>query len=101
MFSSASSLVFPWLTHPGIEGHSTTNTPSSSRSIVTLKIMNDLLLHSSPNASQNLPEISSLPIESATPRHRPADRTICLRCCHTDRAGAVHLPVVHRRLQCA
>src|SRR5712691_6853229 len=39
MFSTASSFVFPWLTHPGIDGHSTTNTPSSSRSIVTLKII--------------------------------------------------------------
>ena len=35
MFFKASSRVFPWLTQPGIDGHSTTQTPSSSRSMVT------------------------------------------------------------------
>lgn len=39
MPSSASSRVVPWLTHPGIDGHSTIHTPSSSRSIVTLNLM--------------------------------------------------------------
>ena len=34
-FARASSSVSPWLTHPGMEGHSATQTPSSSRSIVT------------------------------------------------------------------
>src|SRR5262245_31453788 len=34
MFFIASCFVRPWLTQPGIEGHSTTQTPSSSRSIV-------------------------------------------------------------------
>ena len=36
MFAKASSFVSPWLTHPGMEGHSATQTPSSSRSIVTV-----------------------------------------------------------------
>ena len=36
MFTRASSFVSPWLTHPGMEGHSATQTPSSSRSIVTV-----------------------------------------------------------------
>jgi hypothetical protein len=35
MFFKASALVLPWLTQPGIEGHSVTQTPSSSRSNVT------------------------------------------------------------------
>lgn len=34
-----SSFVMPWLTHPGIEGHSTTQTPFSSRSMVTGNLM--------------------------------------------------------------
>src|SRR3954447_12926472 len=38
-FISASSFVVPWLTQPGIAGHSTIQTPFSSRSIVTLKII--------------------------------------------------------------
>jgi len=36
IFSKDSSSVSPWLTHPGIEGHSTTHIPSSSRSSVTV-----------------------------------------------------------------
>jgi hypothetical protein len=35
IFPNASGLVLPWLTQPGIEGHSTTQAPSSSRSTVT------------------------------------------------------------------
>src|SRR6266852_1281964 len=34
-FFRAFCLVEPWLTHPGIEGHSATQMPSSSRSMVT------------------------------------------------------------------
>jgi hypothetical protein len=33
MFAIASSRVCPWLTHPGMAGHSTIYIPSSSRSI--------------------------------------------------------------------
>ena len=36
MFASASSLVPPWLTQPGMDGHSAIQTPSSSLSIVTV-----------------------------------------------------------------
>lgn len=39
MLFSASSSVFPWLTHPGIEGHSAMNMPSSSRTIVTINFI--------------------------------------------------------------
>ena len=40
MFVRATSLVSPWLTHPGMAGHSTTHAPSSSRSMFTRNFMN-------------------------------------------------------------
>lgn len=106
MLSRACSLVFPWLTHPGIDGHSTTNTSSSSRSIVTLKTISvPLLFPCSPmnstgsNASRNPPETSSPPIESATLPHHQADKTICLRCCRRGRAATARLPAARRHFQ--
>src|SRR5436309_9751456 len=42
ILSTASVLVLPWLTHPGMEGHSAIQTPSSSRSSVTLNLMVNL-----------------------------------------------------------
>ena len=39
MFARASSFVSPWHTHPGMEGHSATQTPSSSRPIVTVSFI--------------------------------------------------------------
>ena len=39
MFFKASALVLPWLTQPGMEGHSITHMPSSSRSNVTESFM--------------------------------------------------------------
>ena len=39
ILARASSRVSPWLTHPGMAGHSTTQTPSSSRSSVVTNFM--------------------------------------------------------------
>src|SRR3989337_247971 len=39
MFSNASSLVEPWLTQPGTDGHSAIQTPSSSRSRLTINFI--------------------------------------------------------------
>src|SRR5438045_4112965 len=55
---------------------------------------------SSLSAFQSLPEISSLPIESATPPHRPADKTICLRCCRKDPTATSHPQVARHRPRC-
>src|SRR5882724_1603049 len=41
MFAIASSRVRPWLTQPGIAGHSTTHIPSSSRSITVGNFISD------------------------------------------------------------
>src|SRR5450756_972311 len=46
MFFRASLSVTPWLTHPGIAGHSATKTPSSSRSTVTTNFIRWILLRS-------------------------------------------------------
>src|SRR5450759_1811639 len=46
MFFRASLSVVPWLTHPGIAGHSATKTPSSSRSTVTTNFIRWILLRS-------------------------------------------------------
>lgn len=42
-FSRACSFVLPWLTHPGMDGHSTIQTPSSSRSMVTRNFISTLV----------------------------------------------------------
>src|SRR5208337_4665908 len=39
MFLIASAFVLPWLMHPGMDGHSVIQTPSSSRSTVTGNFM--------------------------------------------------------------
>jgi hypothetical protein len=39
MFLSAVGFVAPWLTQPGIAGHSATQVPVSSRSMVTVNFM--------------------------------------------------------------
>ena len=46
MFFRASLAVTPWLTHPGIAGHSATKTPSSSRSTVTTNFIRRILRRS-------------------------------------------------------
>src|SRR5450759_1811640 len=46
MFFRASLSVVPWLTHPGIAGHSATKTPSSSRSTVTTNFIQWILRRS-------------------------------------------------------
>ena len=38
-FSKACSFVVPWLTQPGMAGHSAIHTPSSSRSMVTVNFI--------------------------------------------------------------
>jgi hypothetical protein len=43
MFFRASLSLTPWLTHPGIAGHSATKTPSSSRSTVTTNFIRWIL----------------------------------------------------------
>jgi len=54
IFSIASSSVFPWLTHPGTEGHSTIYIPSSSLSITTKNfILLSPLLDYSPQVYHN------------------------------------------------
>lgn len=48
MFSRASSRLCPWLTQPGMDGHSATQTPSSSRSSVVTNFIDGILRHFSP-----------------------------------------------------
>ena len=50
MFSKASSWVDPWLTHPGMDEHSATQTPSSSRSSVVKNFI--IKLHQLPTMRQ-------------------------------------------------
>jgi hypothetical protein len=61
----ASSLVAPWLTHPGMLGQLTTQTPSSSRSIVTTKFM------IGPNLSRTTALIASPPPTHGNVQHQP------------------------------
>ena len=42
-FSRASARVAPWLTHPGIAGHSTIHIPSSPRVIEVTKFINEII----------------------------------------------------------
>ena len=75
MFDNASSRVWPWLTQPGIEGHSATQTPSSSRSSVVTNfielILIALIVFGKPDESRSG---SSLPTFPTLPQFRRVAR---------------------------
>lgn len=59
MFSMASDSVRPWLTQPGIAGHSATTQPSSPRCSVITKVMIDNAV----NAGHPTPHHEARPAE--------------------------------------